>query len=212
MVHSFVFSPFQENTYVVADDTTGEAVIIDPGCYEQAEKETLAQYIEHHKLTIKYLLLTHAHLDHVFGCAFVKRKYGVKLYLNPLDQPIFDDVANRCIMFGLRGYDPTTVDEPLYEGDQIRFGNTVFDVVFVPGHAPGHVAFINHADRYILGGDVLFRQSVGRTDLPFGNPATLMNSIRTKFYTLPDDYTVYSGHFEPTTIGYEKRNNPFINS
>jgi hydroxyacylglutathione hydrolase len=211
MVHSFVFSPFQENTYVVADDATGEAVVIDPGCYEQHEKEELARFIEEKKLKIKYLLLTHAHLDHVFGCAFVKRKYSVKLYLHEKDLPIFNDVPNRMAMFGLRGYDPTEVDEYLHEGEQINFGNTTFDIVFVPGHAPGHVAFINHAERYVIGGDVLFRRSVGRTDLPYGDFETLENSIRTQFYTLPDDYKVYAGHMEPTTIGQEKRSNPFVN-
>ncbi|WP_234734613.1 MBL fold metallo-hydrolase [Tellurirhabdus bombi] len=211
MVHSFVFSPFQENTYVVADDATSEAVVIDPGCYEQHEKEELARFIEEKRLKIKYLLLTHAHLDHVFGCAFVKRKYGVKMYLHEKDLPIFNDVPARMAMFGLRGYDPAEVDEYLHEGEKINFGSTTFDVVFVPGHAPGHVAFINHAERYVIGGDVLFRRSIGRTDLPFGDFETLENSIRTQFYTLPDDYTVYAGHMQPTTIGQEKRSNPFVN-
>lgn len=210
MLKSFVFSPFQENTYIVADDVTGEAVIIDPGCYDQREKEELARFIEANNLTVKKLLLTHAHLDHVFGCAFVKRKYGVKLYLHELDLVIFNDVPNRMAMYGLRGYDPTDVDEYLHEGDQISVGSIKFDVVHVPGHAPGHVAFINHAEHYIIGGDVLFKGSVGRTDFPFCDHDALLNSIRTKFYTLPDDYTVYAGHMEPTTIGREKKSNPFV--
>jgi hydroxyacylglutathione hydrolase len=209
MVHAFEFSPFQENTYVVTDDQSGEAVIIDPGCYEQAEKEQLAAYVEAQNLTVRYLLLTHAHLDHVFGAAFVKRKYGVELYLNEQDVPILEDVPNRCHLFGLRGYEPAERDHNLAEGDVIRFGNTELHVVATPGHAPGHVAFINHADRYVIGGDVLFRGSVGRTDLPYGNFDTLLHSIRTKFYTLPDDYVVYAGHMQPTTIGQEKRSNPF---
>lgn len=210
MIKSFVFSPFQENTYIVADEATGEAVVIDPGCYEQSEKEELAHFIASNNLTVNKILLTHAHLDHVFGCAFVKRKYGVKLYLHELDMVIFNDVPKRMAMYGLRGYDPTEVDEYLHEGDLISVGNKQFDVVHVPGHAPGHVAFINHADRYVIGGDVLFRGSVGRTDFPFCDHQALLNSIRTKFYTLPDDYTVYAGHMEPTSIGYEKKNNPFI--
>lgn len=210
MIKSFVFSPFQENTYVVADDATGEAVVIDPGCYDQTEKEELARFIDSNKLKVKKLLLTHAHLDHVFGCAFVKRKYGVKLYLHELDMVIFNDVPKRMNIYGLRGYDPTEVDEYLHEGDQIRVGNIIFDVIHVPGHAPGHVAFINHAERYVIGGDVLFRGSVGRTDFPFCDHQALLNSIRTRFYTLPDDYTVYAGHMEPTTIGHEKKTNPFV--
>lgn len=209
MVHAFEFSPFQENTYVIADETTREAVIIDPGCYEQAEKEQLAAFIASQNLTVRYLLLTHAHLDHVFGAAFVKRKYGVELYLNEKDVPILTDVPNRCRAFGLRGCELVERDQNLAQGDIIRFGNTELAVIETPGHAPGHVAFINHAERYVIGGDVLFRGSVGRTDLPYGDFDTLLTSIQTKFYTLPDDYVVYAGHMQPTTIGQEKRSNPF---
>lgn len=210
MIQAFEFSPFHENTYVISDEATGEAVIIDPGCYEQAEKEALSTFIDTHQLTVKYLLLTHAHLDHVFGVAYVKRKFGVKAYLHERDTVIYNDVPTRCAIFGLRGYEPAEIDEHLKEGDRFRFGNTALDVVFVPGHAPGHVAFVNHADRYVVGGDVLFKGSVGRTDLPYCNHADLIESIRTKFYTLPDDYTVYPGHMEPTTIGQEKKTNPFV--
>ncbi|RIV26828.1 MBL fold metallo-hydrolase [Fibrisoma montanum] len=210
MIQVFEFSPFSENTYVVADDTTGEAVVIDPGCYDQSEKETLSRFIDERKLTVKYLLLTHAHLDHVFGCAYVKRKYGVKLYLHEQDMVIYNDVPTRCTLYGLRGYEPTDVDAFIKAGDQFTFGNITLDVVFVPGHAPGHVAFINHAERYVIGGDTLFQGSVGRTDFPYSNHTDLMNSIRTQLYTLPDDYTVYPGHMEPTTIGREKQTNPFV--
>lgn len=210
MIQAFEFSPFSENTYVIADDTTRDAVIIDPGCYEQAEKEALSQFITSNQLTVRYLLLTHAHLDHVFGVAYVKRKYNVKAYLHELDQMVYNDVPTRCAVFGLRGYEPSEIDAHIKEGDQIRFGSIVLDVVFVPGHAPGHVAYINHAERYVVGGDVLFQRSIGRTDFPYSNHADLVNSIRTEFYTLPDDYTVYAGHGEPTTIGQEKRANPFV--
>ena len=209
MVQSFVFSPFQENTYVITDEATREAVVIDPGCYGQAEKEQLASYIASQNLTVRYLLLTHAHLDHVFGAAFVKRKFGVEMYLNENDIPILDDVPNRSHLFGLPGYELAERDHNLAEGDVIKFGTTELAVVETPGHAPGHVAFINHAERYVIGGDVLFKNSIGRTDLPFGNLDTLLHSIQTKFYTLPDDYIVYAGHMEPTAIGQEKRTNPF---
>lgn len=210
MIQAFEFSPFSENTYVIADDATRDAVIIDPGCYEQAEKEALSQFITSNQLNVRYLLLTHAHLDHVFGVAYVKRKYNVKAYLHELDQVIYNDVPTRCAVFGLRGYEPSAIDAHIKEGDQIKFGSIVLDVVFVPGHAPGHVAYINHAERYVVGGDVLFQRSIGRTDFPYSNHADLVNSIRTEFYTLPDDYTVYAGHGEPTTIGQEKRANPFV--
>lgn len=210
MIKAFTFSPFQENTYVIADDETNDAVIIDPGCYDQAEKETLKKFIEDHNLNVNCLLLTHAHLDHVFGVAYVKRNFGVKAYLHEKDQVIYDDVPLRCAMYGLRGYEPADIDARLREGEQIRFGNTVLDVIFVPGHAPGHVAFVNHADRYVVGGDVLFRGSIGRTDFPYCNHKDLINSIKTQLFTLPDDYVVYPGHMEPTTIGQEKRTNPYL--
>jgi len=211
MIQSFTFSPFQENTYVVIDEATNEAVVIDPGMYDQAEKETLSRFIDEHKLKLKVILLTHAHLDHVFGVAYLKRKYGVNVFLHPKDEVIFNDVPTRATTYGLRGYEHSEVDEWLTEGDRIRFGNTALDVIFTPGHAPGHVAFVNHVDRYIVGGDVLFRGSVGRTDFPYCNHADLLNSIETQFMTLPNDYVVYPGHNEPTTIGQERKSNPFLN-
>ncbi len=209
-VHSFEFSPFAENTYVLFDETN-EAVVIDPGCLMQAEKNVLANFIASNNLTVKALLQTHAHLDHVFGSAFVKRKYGVKMHLHQNDLPILQDVENRCKIWGIPGYEPVEADVFIDEGDVISFGNSKLDVIFVPGHAPGHVAFICHEDKFIIGGDVLFKNSIGRTDFPGCSHAELMKSIKNKFFTLPDDYTVYAGHNEPTTIGYEKRTNPFVN-
>lgn len=210
MVKAFTFSPFQENTYIVIDDETQKAAVIDPGCYDQAEKETLSAFIDSRRLTVTHLLQTHSHLDHVFGSAYVKRKYGVKMYLHELDMVIFNDVPKRMEMYGLRGYDPTEVDVYLREGDKIAVGNTTLEVLHTPGHAPGHVVFVNHKDRYVIGGDVLFKGSIGRTDFPYCDHQALLNSIRTKLYTLPDDYTVYAGHMDPTTIGREKKSNPFI--
>ncbi len=209
-VHSFVFSPLSENTYVLYDETN-EAVIIDPGCLRQEEKEELADFIDDKNLKVKYLLQTHAHLDHVFGAAFVKRKYGVLMYLHKNELPILADVENRCKIWGIPGYEPVEADVMIDEGEVIRFGNAELSIIFVPGHAPGHLAFISHADKFIVGGDVLFRGGIGRTDFPGCNHADLINSIKTKFFTLPDDYTVYAGHNEPTTIGFEKTYNPFLN-
>ncbi|MFT7419983.1 MAG: hydroxyacylglutathione hydrolase [Algoriphagus sp.] len=209
VVKKFTFSPFSENTYIISDDTK-EAVVIDPGCLSQAEKEILNAYVERENLTIKALLQTHAHLDHVFGSAYVKRKYGVKMYINRLELPILADVETRCKTWGIPGYEPVEADDFLDEGNSFSFGNTKLDVIFVPGHAPGHIAFINHAEAYIIGGDCLFKGSIGRTDLPFCNTDDLMNSIRTKFFTLPENYLVYSGHMEETTIGEEKKSNPFF--
>lgn len=208
-IQSFVFSPFQENTYVLFDETH-EAVIIDPGCLMQAEKETLAQFITQNRLIVKALLQTHAHLDHVFGSAFVKRKYGVKMWMHKNELPILASVENRCQLWGIRGYEPVEADEFIDEGDIISFGNSQLEILFVPGHAPGHLAFVNHAQRFVIGGDVLFKGSIGRTDFPLCDHDALINSIQTKFMTLEDDYRVYAGHMDSTTIGHERRTNPFL--
>jgi len=208
-VHSFTSNPFYENTYVLYDDSR-EAVIIDPGCYTPEERAQLTDFIEQNALKPVKLLNTHAHIDHVLGNAFVKQKYGIDLYLHEKELPILREVRVRASTYGLAQYQETDVDHFLVEGETIDFGHARLDVRFVPGHAPGHVAFVDHADRFVIGGDVLFRNSVGRTDLPFGDFETLAHSIRTQFYTLPDDYAVYAGHMEPTTIGQEKRTNPFV--
>ena len=209
-IHYFTFSPFEENTYILWDETH-EAVIIDPGCLAQYEKEELADFITDNKLTVKHLLQTHTHLDHVFGSAFVKRKFGVKMLMHKNELPVLSNVESRCISWGIKGYEPVEADGFIDEGDIIQFGNSTLEILFVPGHAPGHLAFINHQQKFIIGGDVLFRGSVGRTDFPLCSHADLMNSIKTKFLTLEDDYKVYPGHNDSTTIGQERRTNPFLN-
>ena len=208
-IKSFTFSPFSENTYVISDETL-EAVIIDPGCLAQEEKNQLKDYITENKLQVKALLQTHAHLDHVFGSAFVKRTYGVDMYLHKADEVILADVEMRCKTWGIPGYEPVISDKELNEGDKFTFGNTTFDVVHVPGHAPGHVAFICHEHSFIMGGDCLFHRSIGRTDFPFCSFEELSNSIKTKFFTLPDHYVVYAGHMQATTISEEKLHNRFL--
>lgn len=209
-IHYFTFSPFAENTYILWDETK-EAVIIDPGCLAQYEKEELADFVADNQLTVKQLLQTHTHLDHVFGSAFVKRKFGVKMLMHKNEIPVLDNVESRCQMWGVKGYEPVEADGFIDEGDVIKFGNSELEILFVPGHAPGHLAFVNHAQKFVIGGDVLFRGSVGRTDFPLCSYTDLMNSIKTKFMTLDDDYKVYAGHNDPTTIGLERRTNPFIN-
>jgi hydroxyacylglutathione hydrolase len=208
-IKSFVFSPFSENTYVLYDETL-EGVIIDPGCLSQAEKNELKDFIITQKINVKALLQTHTHLDHVFGSAFVKRTFGVEMYVHKKDLDVLKDVEMRCKTWGIPGYEPVEADRFLEEGDSFKFGNSTLDVVFVPGHSPGHIAFISHPDKFIVGGDCLFYRSIGRTDFPLCSHEELMKSIKTKFFTLPNDYTVYSGHMQATTIGDEKNNNPHI--
>jgi hydroxyacylglutathione hydrolase len=207
MITSFVFSPFQENTYVLTDPS-GETIVVDPGCYTQAEKEQLKEFLK--PLNVKAILLTHAHLDHIFGVAYLKRHYDVPVYMHELDLPILADFEMRCKMWGIPGAESFEAEKFLEEGDVITFGQTQLEVLHVPGHAPGHIVFVSHENEMIIGGDCLFRRSIGRTDLPMGDHDTLINSIKTKLFTLPDHYTVYPGHMEPTTIGEEKQFNPFL--
>ena len=207
-VHSFVFNPFQENTYVLYDETR-ECVIIDPGCFDPEERAELAHFIEDQKLKVQILLNTHCHVDHVFGNYFVKEKYKVKLLIHEKDEPVLKAAKAYAPSYGLFLYDETEPDAFMNEGDIIRFGNQTLTVLFTPGHAPGHVAFYNEKEKIVIGGDVLFYNSIGRTDLPGGNHGELINSIHTKLFVLPDSVKVYPGHGPETTIGFEKRTNPF---
>ncbi|CAN5292964.1 MBL fold metallo-hydrolase [soil metagenome] len=207
-VQSFVFGPFMENTFVLSDETK-ECLIIDPGCYEPEEKEEIKKYIFENNLKVKILINTHCHIDHVLGNTFIKDTYQVKLLLHPKDEPTLKSVKIYASNYGFPHYHEATIDGYIDEGDKVSFGNSVLEVLFVPGHAPGHIALYNKSENICIGGDVLFRNSIGRTDLPGGDFNTLINSIHTKIFPLGDDMTVYCGHGPETTIGYEKRTNPF---
>jgi hydroxyacylglutathione hydrolase len=207
-IQQFEFNPLQENTYVLYDDTR-ECVIIDPGCYDAVEQEELAAFIRDNKLEVKALWNTHCHIDHVLGNAFVKRTYNVKLWIHPADEPVLKAVSSYSSNYGFHRYEETTPDEYFQEGQTVSFGSQNLKVLFLPGHAPGHVGFYHEAGKVIIAGDVLFYNSIGRTDLPGGNFNTLIQSIQQKLFRLPDDVTVRPGHGPETTIGYEKRTNPF---
>jgi len=207
-IQTFVFNPFQENT-IVAFDETKEAVVIDPGCYEPEERKELDDFISTQKLTVKYLLNTHCHIDHVLGNDYVKEKYKVKLLIHAYDEPLLRAVKNYAPNYGFAGYREALPDQFLKEGDTVQFGNTTLHVLFLPGHSPGHIGFYNREQKVILSGDVLFEGSIGRTDLPGGDFNTLLDSIHRKLFTLPDDVVVYPGHGGTTTLGEEKISNPF---
>lgn len=207
-IKTFEFNPFAENTYVVYDDTL-EGVIIDPGCYEREEKEELDNFITNEKITIKFLLDTHAHIDHVLGNYHVKEKYKVPFLMHKKDEPVLKAVKSYAPNYGFANYTEALPDQFLEEGDEVTFGKSKFSVLFLPGHAPGHIGFYNPSEKILISGDVLFRGSVGRTDLPGGNHETLINSIHQKLFVLPDDVVVYPGHGPTTTLGEEKISNPF---
>ncbi len=205
----FTFNPFSENTYIVYDET-GQALIIDPGNHQQQENEHVERFVGENKLTPVGVINTHAHIDHVLGISFLKRRYGIPLSLHRHDEPLLRSVKAYASNYGFYGFDEPEVEHWIEEGDVIRCGNFELRVVHVPGHAPGHVVFINDDQKIVIGGDVLFRESIGRTDLPMGDYETLINSIKSKLFVLDDDFTVYPGHGMPTRIGYEKANNPFL--
>lgn len=208
-VHSFTFSPVQENTYVVYNEG-GLCCIIDPGCYFASEEIALKDFIEKKGLQPVLLLNTHCHLDHIFGNRFVHRTWGLKLHLHAAEKIVLDHGPQSGEAWGLPfdNYD----GELIYvsEGEKVVLGGDEFEVLLTPGHSPGSVCFYNKKQQFLIGGDVLFKGSIGRTDLPGGDFATLEKSIKTQLYPLPDEVVVYPGHGGPTTIGEEKGSNPFV--
>ena len=211
VVAKFTFNPFQENTYLLYDDTK-ECIIIDPGCYTANERTELAQFIKQKELRPVRLINTHCHIDHVFGNRFIAEQYGLELEIHEGELPVLQAVPKVANLYGIPL--PDESPEPsrfIKEGDQINFGNTKLNSLYTPGHSPASLSFYCAADQFMIAGDVLFQGSIGRTDLPGGDFATLISSIQTKFFTLDDEVVVYPGHGPETTIGYEKKNNPFLN-
>jgi glyoxylase-like metal-dependent hydrolase (beta-lactamase superfamily II) len=206
---SFTFNPFLENTFVVWDET-GECVVIDPGCYTRREQELLGAFLAENNLRPARLLNTHCHLDHVFGNAWVHRTYGLLPELTQQELVVLEAAPLFGEAYGIpfdHGPGPHTHLEP---GVPVSFGNTTFQVLFTPGHSPGHVVFFHEESRNCFGGDVLFQGSVGRTDLPGGDMDTLMRSIMHTLLPLGDDVTVHPGHGPATTLGRERKHNMFL--
>lgn len=207
-IQSFVFNPLQENTYILYDETK-ECVIIDPGCYDREEKNTMSSFLEHNDLHVRLLLNTHCHIDHILGNHFVKEKYKTKLYIHPLEEHVLKAAQVYAPVYGFFAYEPAVHDAFIQMDEKIIFGNQQLEVLFVPGHSPGHVAFYHRESKSLIGGDVLFYNSIGRTDLPGGNFDTLIQSIHQQLFSIPDDTIVYPGHGPETIIGNEKKSNPF---
>ena len=206
---TFVFSPFYENTYVVYDDTK-RCAIIDPGCYDATEREELKEFIESEGLQPELLLNTHCHLDHIFGNKFVKDTWGLPFWTHEKEMMNLKGSEMAARMYGVKLEASPDPDRFLTEADTVTVGNTPFEVLFVPGHAAGHIAFFQREEKILLSGDVLFRGSIGRTDLPGGDMETLMRSIYTKVMTLDDQVRVLSGHGPETSVGAERGSNPFV--
>ena len=206
----FTFNLFAENTYLPYNDAK-EAFIIDPGCSTPDECKTLSNFINEKGLKPTRLLLTHAHLDHILGNDFIYQKYRLAPYMHKDDLDLLHALEYSATFYGLDGVAPSP--EPigyLNDGDTIMLGDTEIKVLFAPGHSPGSICFYVPDEKRIWSGDVLFRESIGRTDLPGGNHQQLINNIKTKLFTLPGNCTVYPGHGPETTIGHEKQTNPFF--
>lgn len=207
-IQKFTFNPFAENTYLLFDGSL-EAILIDPGCCTPAEERTLDGFIQEHQLKVVGLYNTHCHIDHVLGNAFAMRHYGVGLCIHALEVPYLKAVESYASNYGFTKYQASEARYFYNEGDQVKFGDQVLEVLFAPGHAPGHVLLHSPQASVCIVGDVIFKESIGRTDLPGGNFDTLMHSIRTKVFSLPRHTILHPGHGEATTVQHEQAHNPF---
>ena len=199
-----------ENTFIVYDQTK-ECIIIDPGCYSIEEKEELLSFININQLKPTLLINTHCHIDHIFGNNFVNKKWNTRLVINKLELEILKSAHVVAQSYGFNNYEPSPQPSKyIIEGDIITFGKSELKVLFTPGHAPGHISLYSKKDEFIISGDVLFMNSIGRTDLPGGDYETILKTIKNKLLTLPKQTKVYCGHGPETTIDNEKNNNPFL--
>jgi glyoxylase-like metal-dependent hydrolase (beta-lactamase superfamily II) len=208
-IQSFTFNPFQENTYILSD-ATNQCVIIDPGCYTEEEKNEISRYIASHDLKPVRLLLTHAHIDHILGNNYLCGKYNLEIEMNVIEKDLLKSASLYGQMWGIEVEPSPAPTVFLEEGDKVNFGDSSLEILFTPGHSPGSICFYNRDQKFIIGGDVLFNGSIGRTDLPGGDYDTLIKSIHEKVFLLGDDFKVYPGHGPATTIAHEKEFNPFV--
>ena len=209
-VKSFTFNPFQENTYIVYDETK-ECLIIDPGCYTDAERKELKAFIEEKGLTPVKLINTHCHIDHVLGNKFASEQWDIQLHMHKEDLPVLEKVEYVGKMYGLEDYEVSPYPKYfLAQGDTLTFGKNSFEILFTPGHAPGHICLYSKDNNLLIAGDVIFQGSIGRTDLPGGDHSALINSIITQLFPLPNETQVFCGHGPSTNLGYEKEHNPFL--
>lgn len=209
-IHSFEFNPFNENTYLIWDDDLKIAAVIDPGCYDDYEKSELKNFIEEQKLIPSLLLNTHCHIDHILGVSFIKENYSVKYLIPEKDLPLLRNAVSQGQMFGFELEELPNPDGFLSEDQIILVGREELKPLYTPGHTAGEYCFYSEKNRICITGDVLFHRSIGRTDLWGGDYDTLINSIKIKLLTLPDDTKVYPGHGIESTIGIERKQNPFL--
>ncbi len=208
-VTCLTLNPLQENTYIVSDEHQ-QAIIFDPGCYDSAEEKILFDLILTKNLNVEKVINTHCHLDHVFGNKAVLERYECPFLIHRGELEMLNACSVVAQSYGMHCAPSPAPSGFLEEGDTISLGDAVFKVLFTPGHSPASICLYNEVENYVIAGDVLFRESIGRYDLPGGNQEILYQSIRTQLYMLPDDTIIYPGHGPETTIGHEKKNNPFV--
>jgi hydroxyacylglutathione hydrolase len=210
-VQTFLFNDFQENTYLLIDEESKTCIIVDPGCNGTAEQAQFSAYIEAHRLKPTRLINTHCHIDHILGNAYVANKYGLQLEAHAGEIPVLQAGTRTAAMYGIPYVTSPDIALFLDESQVINLGNQSLSILLCPGHSPASLCFYHAESKQLIAGDVLFHESIGRTDLPGGDYDTLINSINNKLWPLPDDTIVYPGHGIPTTIGHEKNHNPFLN-
>ena len=208
-IQAFPFNPFSENTYILYNENK-EAFIVDPGNFTDEETAKLKKFIADQELTVKNILLTHAHIDHVLGLQWAFDTYEVPVLMHALEQEIMDRNPMDANRFGFFFKPFQGKISYLSENETISLGKEEFKILHLPGHSPGSIAFYHAGQKLMVSGDVLFEGSIGRTDLYKGNAEELLSSIRTKLFVLEDDTKVYNGHGNPTTIGFERAHNPFF--
>lgn len=208
ILQSFTHNPFGTNSYVCHNNA--DAVIVDASCSTDHEELEIAEYIESHHLTVRHLLLTHAHVDHILGYNRLSRRFQLPWQAHQDTSIWLTGAPAQALLYGLFIKPLPKPGNWLSEQDTITFGHATWRILSTPGHAPGSICFVDDENQFVIAGDVLFQQSIGRTDLPGGDLGTLMDSIFQKLLTLPDTMTVYSGHGPPTTIGLERTHNPFL--
>ena len=209
-IKKFTFNPVQENTFVLYDETN-ECIIVDAGCYFDYEQDELDRFIAEKQLKPVKLVNTHCHFDHILGINHCRSKYNIPFYAHPEDAFLVESAVEHGARFAVPVEPIDPADGKIAEGQPVSFGNSSLDVIHVPGHAPGHVVLYCPEQKLMLAGDVLFYGSIGRTDLPRGSFEQLVGNIKSKLFVLPDETAVYCGHGPETSIGFEKKSNPFLN-
>jgi len=208
-VKIFTFNPLGENTYILYNEV-GQSIIIDPGCYTDQERQDLTRFVIEKRLSPMMLVNTHCHLDHVFGNKFIAQTYQLDLFIHQGEQKVLEHAPTSGLMWNMPFDNYEGPIHYLVPGEVIMLGQESLDILFTPGHSPASVSFYARESGFVIAGDVLFRESIGRTDLPGGSPEVLVQSIIEQLYVLPDETVVYSGHGMPTKIGHEKRSNPYV--